>query len=271
MSIHSTAIIEDGAQIGQNVEIGPYSIIGSNVVIANDCKIGPYVNIQGSTTIGKNNKIMHCAIIGKEPQDVSFNNSDAKVVIGDNNVLHEFVGVHLPTKADKPTKLGDNNYFMTGAHVAHDCEVGNNVIMGGYSGLAGHCVVKDYAYISSLSGIHQNCAIGRFAFVSAGSMCRQDVPPFILVEGTPTARARSLNIVGLKRAQFDSKARTLAKKAFKFLYMSDSTIPKALDKIEKEIIPELEDGSRGHELITEFVEFVRISKRGVVSGEKIKN
>ena len=270
MSIHSTAIIEDGAQIGQNVEIGPYSIIGSNVVIGNDCKIGPYANIQGNTIIGKNNKIMHCAVIGKEPQDFSFNNSDAKIVIGDNNILHEFVGIHLPTKADKPTKLGDNNFFMVGAHIAHDCEVGNNVTMVNYSVLGGHCVVKDYAYISALSGVHQNCVIGRFAFVSPGSICKQDVPPFILVEGT-TAKARSLNIVGLKRTQFDSKTRALAKKAFKFLYMSDSTIPKALDKIEKEIIPELEDGSKGHELITEFVDFVSTSKRGVVSGEKIKN
>ena len=131
-------------------------------------------------------------------------------------------------------------------------------------------MVKDYAYISALSGAHQNCVIGRFAFVSPSSICKQDVPPFILVEGT-TAKARSLNTIALKRAQFDSKTRVLAKKAFKFFYMSGLTTPKALDKIEKEIIPELEDGSKGHELITEFVDFVRSSKRGVVSGEKIKN
>ena len=111
MSIHETAIIEDGAQIGENVQIGPYSIIGSNVVIGNDCKIGPYVCIEGHTTIGNNNHIMHGCVIGKIPQDFSFNNPEAKVVIGDNNVFHEFVGVHLPTKVEKPTQIGNNNFF----------------------------------------------------------------------------------------------------------------------------------------------------------------
>lgn len=254
--IHETAIVHPNARIGRNVIIGPYAIIGENVEIGDDCIIGPQVLIDGWTSIGVGNRFFHSASIGCEPQDLKFKGEKSFLTIGDYNIFRESVTVSRGTEGGGgETRIGNNNLFMAYSHVAHDCQIGSNVILGNSTGLAGHVVVEDRAIISGISGVHQFCKIGKMAMVGFLSKIVKDVPPYILVDGNP-AKVSGINVVGLRRNNVSSEIRDEIKRAYRILYRSNLIISKAIEQMEQEL--------RGSEEIDHFIRFLRSAERGIL-------
>jgi len=253
--IHPTAIVEPGAKIGTNVEIGPYSIIGENVEIGEGTIIGPHVVIDGWTKIGKRNQIFHGASIGLEPQDMKFKGEETYLFIGDNNIIRENVTIHRGTEeGGGETRIGNNNLIMAYCHVAHDCQLGNHIIMSNATNLAGHVIIEDYAVLAGLTGIHQFVRLGKMAMVGAHSKVVKDVPPYILVDGHP-ARVNGINVVGLRRNGVSPELRQEIKRAYKILYRSNLNISQAIEKMDQELetSPEIEH----------FLRFLRNAQRGI--------
>ena len=201
--IHPTAVIHPWARIGEGVKIGPYTVIGENVEIGDECEIGSNVLIEGATRIGKRNRIFHGSAIGTAPQDLKYNGEQTFLVIGDDNVVREFVSLNLATGDGETTSIGSRCLLMVGSHVAHDCTVGDGVIITNNSLLGGHVTVGDKAFISGAVGVHQFCRIGRLAMVGGQARVTQDVPPFVTVDGGTTMIV-GLNKVGLRRAGFSA-------------------------------------------------------------------
>lgn len=253
--IHPTAIVEPGAKIGTKVEIGPYSIIGANVEIGEEIVIGPHVVIDGWTKIGKRNQIFHGASIGLEPQDMKFKGEETYLFIGDNNIIRENVTIHRGTEeGGGETRIGSNNLIMAYCHIAHDCQLGNHIIMSNATNLAGHVIIEDYAVLAGLTGIHQFVRVGKMAMVGAHSKVVKDVPPYILVDGHP-ARVNGINVVGLRRNGVSPELRQEIKRAYKFLYRSNLNISQAIEKMDQELetSPEIEH----------FLRFLRNAQRGI--------
>ena len=265
--IHSTAIVAPEAQLADDIEIGPYSIIGPEVKIGKGCTIDAYVQIKGKTSIGENNKFFHAARVGEIPQDFTFNNPSAHVVIGNGNTFREFSTVHLPVKAEQPTTIGDNNYFMNNSHIAHDCQVGNDCVTVSNAALGGYAILGNNSYISAYAAVHQFCRVGSFAMLTPHTKCSQDVPPFVLSEGSP-AVAHSLNTVGMKRGGVGPQARSLIKQAFKLVYMRNLPVSRAVQEIEKELLAGLDKTSDEFKWLNLFTSFIKESKRGVIAFHK---
>jgi UDP-N-acetylglucosamine acyltransferase len=254
-NIHKTAIIHPGAKIGRNVEIGPYSIIEGNVEIGDGTVIGPHVIIDGWTRIGKNNQIFHGASIGLVPQDMKFKGEKSYLFIGDNNIIRENVTIHRGTEeGGGETRIANNNLIMAYSHVAHDCQLGNHLILSNAVNLAGHVFLEDYVVIAGLTGIHQFVRIGKMAMVGAHSKVVKDVPPYILVDGHP-ARVNGINVVGLRRNGVNPDLRQEIKRAYKILYRSNLNITQAILKMDQEL-----DAS---EEIEHFLRFLRNAQRGI--------
>lgn len=254
-NIHKTAIINPGAKIGKNVAIGPYSVIGENVEIGDDTVIGPHVVIDGWTKIGKNNQIFHGASVGLPPQDLKYKGEKTYLFIGDNNIIRENVTIHRGTEeGGGETWIGNNNLIMAYCHVAHDCQLGSNIIMSNATNLAGHVVIEDNAVIAGLTGVHQFVRIGKMAMVGAHSKVTKDVPPYILVDGHP-ARVNGINVVGLRRNGVNPDLRREIKRAYKILYRSNLNISQAVEKMDQEL-----DAS---EEIEHFLRFLRNAQRGI--------
>ena len=229
MKIHSTAIINPGAKIGGEVEIGPYSVIGAEAKIGDHTVIQSHVIIESDVTIGSNNFIGHGTIIGSPPQDLAFS-SDRKtrVAIGNNNVIREYCTIHRGSPEGSATKIGDKNFLMVGVHVGHNCEISNTVIIANNCLLAGHVRVDDQAFLGGGSTFHQYMHVGRLVMVQGSSAFGKDLPPF-----TIAAERNSIfgiNVIGLKRASFSAKDRDEIKAAFKLLYTSGLNISQALEK-----------------------------------------
>lgn len=254
LTVHKSAVIADGAQIHETAEIGPYVVIGPNVKIGKGTKIGPHAVIDGHTTIGEDCNIFAGATIGLEPQDLGYKGEPTGVQMGNRVTAREYVTIHRATN-DGVTVIGDDCFFMAYSHVAHDCKVGNGVILANSSMLAGHVQVGDYAILAGVCVIHQHCRLGRMLLMSGMSATRQDLPPFAMVDGRPP-EIRGVNAVGLKRRQIAPATRKAIKEAYRILYRTDANLTNALIQIEKEIEPFPE--------ILEIVEFYRSSKRGVV-------
>jgi len=250
-SIHTTAVIDKTAQLGDNVTVEPYVVIEADVVIGNDCWLGAHCVIKGHTRLGQRNRIAEHAIIGGEPQDVSFRPCESQVWIGDDNCLREGVTIHRATKAGGATRIGNGNYLMAYAHIAHDCTLGNHVIFANGATLAGHVQVGDRAFLSGYVVVHQFCRIGKYAMITGLSAVRQDCLPFIVGAGNP-AHARSLNIVGLRRGGFDSEQIRALKHAYTVLLRSGEPLQKALQR--------LQDSESS--LVQELLAFVQSSQRG---------
>ena len=255
MSIHSTAIINSKAELASDVEVGPFSIIGEGAKICKGTVIGPHVVIAPYTEIGEDNKIHHGASLGGDPQDISFKGKRSFVRIGNGNTIREYVTIHRATKDAEATTLGNDNYFMAYTHAAHDCKVGNNVILTNYAGLAGHVIVEDFAIISSYVGIHQFARVGTMAMVGGLARVNRDILPYTLVEGNP-ATTHGLNSVGLRRRGVDPETRSNLKKAYKILCRSDLSIEKALARVEAEVEQKKE--------VAHLVDFAKASKRGII-------
>jgi UDP-N-acetylglucosamine acyltransferase len=253
--IHPTAIVHSAARIDEGVSIGPYAVIGEHVSIAAGTTVGPHSVIEGWTEIGRDNRIFQFASVGADPQDLKFHGEQSFLRIGDRNTVREFVTLHRGTEdGGGETVIGDDNLFMAYSHVAHDCRVGNRVILANAATLAGHVVVDDHAILGGLSGVHQFTRIGSHAMVSGGSVVVQDIAPFIIAQGD-RAKPSGLNLVGLKRRGFsDSTLRDL-KTAYKIVFRSGLRLEEALEKVAAEL-------DESPELKT-FTEFIGNSRRGI--------
>jgi UDP-N-acetylglucosamine acyltransferase len=222
MAIHisENSTIDPRAQIDDGVEIGPYCVVGPNVIIGRGTKLENGVTIMGRVTLGCCNHIYPGAIIGGEPQDISYRGSDTEVVIGDNNIIRECVTINRASeKEDGVTRVGHRNFLMACCHIAHDCQVGNDIIVANNTLLAGHVHVHDFASLSGQVAVHHFVTIGSYSFVAGCSAVRHDVPPYMLVEGYP-AHPRCINAVGLKRHEFSPQAIHALAEAHKLLFRS---------------------------------------------------
>ena len=255
MMIHSTAIIHPGAKLGENVSVGPYSVIGEHVSIGAGTSVGAHTVIEGWTTIGEENRIGHSASIGAVPQDLKFHGEQTSLTIGDRNSIREFVTMHLGTEdGGGQTIVGNDNLFMVYSHVAHDCRVGNRVVMANCATLAGHVEVGDYAILGGLSAYHQFVRVGAHCMISGGSMVVQDLPPYVNAQGD-RAKPAGINSTGLSRRNFSDEAIRAIKNAYKIVYRSDLKLDEALAKIDADY------GSFAE--IRYFTEFIRGSERGI--------
>jgi UDP-N-acetylglucosamine acyltransferase len=255
MMIHPTAIIHSGASLAADVQVGPYTIIGEHVTIGPGCWIGPHVVIEGWTEIGRNNRIFQFASVGAVPQDLKFRGEQSWLRIGDRNTIREFVTMHRGTSdGGGETVVGHDNLFMAYAHVAHDCQVGNRVILANGATLAGHVQVADHAILGGLSAAHQFTRIGCHVMISGGAMVAQDIPPYTIAQGD-RAKTIGLNLIGLQRRGFSEETIRGIKRAYKLIFRSGLRLEEALDKITAEVdtSPELEG----------FVTFIRNSERGI--------
>ena len=253
MKIHQTAIVDAGAQIGAEVEIGPYSIVGPEAVIGEKCVIQSHVVIEGPVRMGPGNFIGHSSIIGSAPQDLAFQPQiKSRVEIGHSNVIREHCTIHRGATEESATVLGDANFLMVGAHVGHDCKIGNGVVIVNDCLLAGHVRIDDRAFIGGGSRFHQGIRIGRVAM--AEGRFTKNLPPFVIAAKN---QVFGVNIFGLRRAGFSPSDRDEIKRAFKLLYKSGLNTKQALEKAA-----ELEFGPVGRE----FFAFVAdAGKRGIVS------
>jgi len=255
MKIHPTAIISPDAELGEEVEIGPYTIIGPKVIIGRGTIIGPHVVIEGLTEIGENCRIMQFAAIGAPPQDLKFQGEETKVIIGNHNTIREFVTIHRSTRADiGVTIIGDHNLIMAYCHIAHNCKLGNNIIMSNAVNLAGHIEVEDYATIGGITGIHQFTRIGAYSMIGGCSAVAKDVPPYCLASGNH-ARLYGLNLVGLKRRNFTPEAIQALKQAYRIVFRSSLILEEAIARVRGEI-PETPE-------VKNFLSFIEKSKRGI--------
>lgn len=232
MSIHPTAIIEEGARIGTDVEIGPYSIVGAKVTLGDRVKLHAHVVISGNTTIGEETEIFPFASIGSPPQDLKYAGEDTKLVIGARNKIREHVTMNPGTvQADSMTKVGDDGLFMTGAHVAHDCVVGDRVIMANNATLGGHVTVGDHAIIGGLAAVHQFIRIGNHAIIGGMSGVESDVIPYGRVKGERAFLA-GLNLIGLERRGFTKDQIRTLQKAYNQLFGDEGTLEERMEQIE---------------------------------------
>ena len=227
--IHPTAIVDPDAQIAADVEIGPFSIIGPKAVIGHKTIVQSHVVIEGEVVIGARNFIRHGAIIGAPPQDVSFSpERKTRVEIGNDNIIREYCTVHRGSPEGSSTKIGDHNFLMAGAHVGHNCLIGNNVIIANNCLLAGHVRVDDGAFLGGGSTFHQHMHVGRLVMVQGSSAFGKDLPPFVIA--AERNFVFGLNVVGLRRAGFSAKDRDEIKAAFKLVYQSGLNVRQALEK-----------------------------------------
>jgi UDP-N-acetylglucosamine acyltransferase len=255
MKIHPTAIIASDAQLAEGVEVGPYSIIGSDVKISKNTVIGPHTVIDDYTQIGEGCRIFQFCSIGAPPQDLKFGGEKTRVIIGNFNTIREFVSIHRATSADiGVTIIGDHNLLMAYTHVAHNCKLGDHVIMSNAAAIAGHVHVEDYAIISPMTGVHQFCQIGTHCIIGGASAIVKDVPPYTIAQGNH-AKLFGLNLIGLKRRNFSEETIRALDKSYRIVFRSQLLLKDAIKKVEGEVelLPE----------VRHFIEFIKKSERGV--------
>ncbi len=251
--IHPTAIVHPKAQIGADCDIGPYCVIGEHVELGPGCRLHSHVVIDGHTRLGRENQIFPFASIGLKTQDLKWTGGITLTEIGDYNTIRECVTIHSATGDGEATVIGSYNNILASSHIGHNAVIANRVIIS-MAGLAGHVVVEDYAIVGGMTGVHQFCRIGKMAIVGGCSGIRQDVAPFMLVEGDP-GKTRTVNKVGLERNGVSTEAQAALKQAHKILFREGLTTPNALARIEQEV-PQLPE-------VQYLVQFVRTSERGI--------
>lgn len=231
-SIHPTAQVDPAAVIGANVGIGAYSVIGADVHVGEGTVIGPHVVIEGPTRIGRDNRIAQFASLGGDPQDKKFGGEHTELVIGDRNLIREFVTINRGTgDGGGFTRIGNDNWVLAYVHIAHDCQIGNNVVFSNYSALAGHVEIGDWTILSGYSGVHQFCKVGAHAFIGMGCLVGHDVPPFVTMANEQQGRPRGINSEGLKRRGFDAPRIAAIKRAYRTLYMAGLSLPEAREQL----------------------------------------
>ncbi|HEX8987799.1 MAG TPA: acyl-ACP--UDP-N-acetylglucosamine O-acyltransferase [Rhodocyclaceae bacterium] len=255
-TIHPSAIVHPGARIGQGVEIGAYSIVGEHVEIGDNTWIGPHVVIDGHTRIGRDNRIFQFSSLGAAPQDKKYAGEPTRLEIGDRNTVREFCTFNCGTAQDiGVTRLGDDNWIMAYVHLAHDCQVGNKTIFANNAQLAGHVHVGDWAILGGFTVVHQFVRIGAHSMTGMGTILLQDVPPYVMANGNPSA-PHGINSEGLKRRGFSSPTIMAIKRAYKTIYKSGL-------KLEEAVAALAAEGDAAPELAP-LVEFLGQPGRGII-------
>jgi UDP-N-acetylglucosamine acyltransferase len=254
--IHPAAIVDSKAEIGEGVEIGPYTVVRRDVVIGQGTRIGPHVVIGEGTQLGKNCEIYQFASIGEPPQALAYKGEKTYLLMGDHNIVRECVTLNRGTvQGGGKTVIGHNNLFMAYSHVGHDCTLGNQVILANSAALAGHIILEDYAIVGGLSAVHQFCRVGTHAFVGGVSGVLMDIPPYTLAQGAPS-RLHGLNTVGIKRHGFSAETVRALKKAYRIIFRSALTLEKAVKRIEEDEIAKISQ-------VQHLLHFIQNSKRGI--------
>ncbi len=254
MAIHPSAVVDKKAKLGKDVEIGPYCVIGPDVTIHEGARLMSHVVVDGDTEIGARCTIFPFASLGSITQDLKFQGEHTFVKIGAGTTIREYVTVNGATGAETQTVVGENCHIMAYAHIAHNCIVGNQVIIANVGTLAGCVTIEDQAIIGGLSAVHQFCRVGRMAIVGGCSKVVQDVPPFMMADGHP-AVVRGLNTVGMKRKNVSEESQKELKTAFKILFKSGLNTSHALEQIRREL--------HSSEELNQFIQFVESSERGI--------
>jgi UDP-N-acetylglucosamine acyltransferase len=253
---HPTAIIAPDARLAPGVEIGAFTVIGADVAIGEGTIVGPHVVIAARTSIGRNNRIFQFASVGEIAQDRKYDGQPTRTVIGDDNVIREFVTIHAGTAQDRGvTIVGNGNWLLAYSHIAHDCVIGNGTTFSNNAQLAGHVTVEDYASLGGFVGVHQFCRIGAHAFIAAGSIVLQDVPPYVTVAGYP-AQPRGTNSEGLRRRGFTSEDLVAIKRAYKTLYRSELSLDAARARIAAD--------AKSVAVLAPLAAFLETAGRGIV-------
>lgn len=258
MAIHPTAVISSGAQLHETVEVGPYAVIDGDITIGPDTIIAAHATISGKTRIGARNKIGSFSTIGAPPQDIGYRDEPTELIIGDDNLIREYVSIHRGTPSGSGrTVIGNSNMFMLSTHVAHDCVIGNHVIMANVATLGGHVHIGDHVNLGGLVAVHQFCRIGDYSYIGGLSGVNQDVSPFVILAGTRNQmRVSGINKIGLRRHGMSRETIANLEKAFKIIFRSSLLLQEALDKTMAEI-PDCPE-------VKKMIDFFRSSKRGVV-------
>ena len=255
MNIDKNAVVSPDAELADDVEVGPFSIIESDVQIDSGTTIASGVLIASGTRIGRNCRIFHSAVIGTIPQDLKFEGEYTTVSIGDGTVVREFCTINRGTKDLNKTEVGSNCLLMAYVHVAHDCVIGDNVILANAVNMAGHVSVDDNAIVGGLVPIHQFVHIGKHTFIGGGFRVDKDVPPYILAAGQPLSY-KGLNVVGLRRGEFNRKTIAEIKSAYKLIYLSNFNTTQALEQL----IPDVDKTPE----VMEICNFIHGSNRGII-------
>ena len=251
MEIHPTAVVSSRAEVASGVRVGAYALVEEDVFVGEGCEIGAHAVVKRYTTLGARNRVFEHVTLGGEPQDVKFRGEASRLVIGDDNLIREYVTIHRASGEGSATRVGSRNFLMVGVHIAHNCEVGDDNIFANGVALAGHITVEDHVFLSSNVGAHQFVRMGRYAMVGGKSKIVQDVLPFFMTDGNP-ARVRGLNSVGLRRAGFAPASRLALKRAYQMLFRS--RMPLA------DVLKELEGADDEH--VRHLAGFIRGSRRG---------
>jgi UDP-N-acetylglucosamine acyltransferase len=254
--IHPTALIDPSAELANDVSVGPYTIIGADVQIDSGTSIGPHAVIKGPTRIGRDNRIFQFASIGEDPQDKKYHGEITRLEIGDRNVIREYATIHRGTIQDQGiTRLGNDNLLMAYTHVAHDCVVGDGVIMANAASLAGHVYVDNFAILGGFSLVHQFCRIGQYSFSAMGSVINRDILPYVMVGGSPT-KPHGINNVGLERQGFSPESIRQIRKAYKIIYKSGLKLDEALQNLVEMAVEAPE--------VLPMVEFLQQTGRSII-------
>ncbi|MEM0969035.1 MAG: acyl-ACP--UDP-N-acetylglucosamine O-acyltransferase [Verrucomicrobiota bacterium] len=253
---HPTAVIDPSADIGEDVEIGPYCVIHSHVTLGNGCWLQNHVTLDGPLTVGKDCRFYAFSSVGQRSQDLKYEGEPTYCEIGDDNHFREFCTVNRGTAPNSKTIVGSHNRFLAYSHIAHDCTLGDHIIFSNNGTLAGHVLVEDHAILGGFSAVHQFCRVGKHAITGGCTKIVQDVPPFMIADGNP-AEVRAINQVGLERRGFSETARRSLKKAHQLLYRTKGTnVSQALEEIRK-----LEDAD---DVLAHLGNFIDSSDRGII-------
>jgi UDP-N-acetylglucosamine acyltransferase len=254
--IHPTALIHPKSKLHSSVKVGAYSVIGKSVEIKEGSEVGNFVTLTGNTVIGKNNKIYHYCSLGEIPQDKKFNNEKTSLKIGDGNTIREFCTFNVGTVGGSGiTEIGNNNWLMAYVHIAHDCKLGNDIVLANNSSLAGHVEIDDFAILGGFTLVHQFCKLGAHIMTAVGTVIFKDVPPYVRAAGY-NAKPNGINVEGLKRRNFSTQCISDIKKAYKIIYREGNTIDIAkvsLVKLAKETNE-----------VSLYIDFINNSNRGLI-------
>jgi UDP-N-acetylglucosamine acyltransferase len=250
---HPSAVISPEADLGEDVQVGPHVVIEGKVRVGAGCVLRPGVHLIGPLTMGRHNVVFSYAVLGEQPQHLKYEGEETRLEIGDHNVFREHVTVHRGTTQSWVTKIGNHNFLMSNAHVAHDCVVGNHNILANGALLAGHCVLEDSVYLSGNCAVHQFVRIGRLALLSGVSATSKDIPPFIIQQGHNCTMG--VNVVGMRRAGITPASIDAVRRVFHVIYREEKLLPQALAQVEQEF---------GHVAeAAEMIAFIRSSTRGI--------
>lgn len=251
MQVHPTAVVDSTVELGEGVTIGPFSVIGRHVRIGRNSRLEAHVHIEEYTTIGEDCQIRQNAVLGGPPQDRKFSGENSRLVIGDRNIIREFVTIHRATGDGEFTRVGDDNLIMAYCHIGHNVEIGSGVIMANMVGVSGHCVVEDRVVFGGMVGVHQFVRIGRLAMVGGMGKVVSDVPPYMMADGRPT-EVVALNSLGLRRAQMSPNVRAGLKQAYRLLYRSGLNLSQGMEAVYNDV-----EQSEERDYLLEFLSRVR--------------